>query len=106
MAATEGPVVEFSGFANFEEKKRKLNLLMSFPKIVNHMGFGEKRKKLFFRFCRPIINIFCVAKCMASINKINVFLNKVGKTPLGMECQQNPELLECLKKSLKYPSKL
>jgi len=33
--------------------------LMSFPKIVNQMGsFGEKRKKMFFRFCRPILDIF------------------------------------------------
>ena len=32
---------------------------MSFPKIVNQMGsFGEKRKKMFFRFCRPILDIF------------------------------------------------
>ena len=32
---------------------------MSFPKIVNEMGsFGEKRKKMFFRFCRPILDIF------------------------------------------------
>ena len=32
---------------------------MSFPKIVNQMGsLGEKRKKLFFRFCRPILDIF------------------------------------------------
>ena len=38
MAAAEVPVAEFSGFANFEEKKRKSNLLMSFPKIVNAMG--------------------------------------------------------------------
>ena len=59
MAAAEGPVAEFSGFANFEEKKRKSNLLMSFPKIVNPMGsFGQKRKKMFFRFCRPILDIF------------------------------------------------
>ena len=59
MATTEGPVVEFSSFANFEERKRKSNLLMSFPKIVNQMGsFGEKRKKMFFRFCRPILDIF------------------------------------------------
>ena len=43
-----GRVAEFSGFANFEEKKRKSNLLMSFPKIVNPMGsFGQKRKKKF-----------------------------------------------------------
>ena len=49
MAATEGPVAEFSGFANFEKKKRKSNLLMSFPKIVNQMGsFGQKRKIYFF----------------------------------------------------------
>ena len=38
MAAAEVPVAEFSGFANFEEKKRKSNLLMSFPKIVDAMG--------------------------------------------------------------------
>ena len=59
MAAAEGPVAEFSGFANFEKKKRKSNLLMSFPKIVNQMGsFGQKRKNLFFRICRPILDIF------------------------------------------------
>ena len=59
MAAAEGPVAEFSGFANFEEKKRKSNLSMSFPKIVNPMGsFGQKRKKMFFRFCRPILDFF------------------------------------------------
>jgi len=58
MAAVEGTKAEFSGFANFEERKRKSNLLMSFPKTVNQMGsFGEKRKKLFFRFCRPILDI-------------------------------------------------
>ena len=58
MAAAEGPVAKFSCFVNFEEKKRKWNLLMSFPKIVNQMGsFGEK-KKMFFRFCRPILDIF------------------------------------------------
>ena len=59
MAAAEGPVAEFSGFANFEQKKRKSNLSMSFPKIVNQMGsFGQKRKNSFFRFCRPILDIF------------------------------------------------
>ena len=42
MAAAEGHVAEFSSFANFEEKKRKSNLLMSFPKIGNQMGsFGR-----------------------------------------------------------------
>ena len=45
MAAAESPVAEFSMFANFEEKKRKSNLLTSFPKIGNQMGsFGQIRK--------------------------------------------------------------
>ena len=59
MAAAEGPVAEFSSFANFEEKKRKLNLLMPFPKTGNQMGYsGQISKKSFFRFCRPILDIF------------------------------------------------
>ena len=59
MAATEGPVAEFSSFANFEERKRKLNLLMSFPKIVHQKGsFGQIRKNPLFRFCLPILDIF------------------------------------------------
>ena len=59
MAAAEGPVAEFSSFANFEEKKRKWNLLMSFPKTGNKVGsFGQVRKNSFFRFCRPILDIF------------------------------------------------
>ena len=59
MAAAEGPVAEFSSFANLEEKKRKSNLLMSFPKTANQMGsFGQIRKNSFFRFCRPILEIF------------------------------------------------
>ena len=45
MAAAEGPVAEFSSFANFEEKRRKSKLLMSFPKTGNQMGpFGQIRK--------------------------------------------------------------
>ena len=59
MAASEGPVAEFSSFANFEEKKRKSNLLMSFPKTGNKVGsFGQVRKNSFFRFCRLILDIF------------------------------------------------
>ena len=43
VATVEGPVAELSGFANFEERKRISNLLMSLPKLVNQMGsFGEK----------------------------------------------------------------
>ena len=59
LAAGEGPVAEFSSFANLEETKRKSNLLMSFPKTGNQMGyFGQIRKNSFFRFCRPILDIF------------------------------------------------
>ena len=65
MAAAEGPVAEFSSFANLEEKKRKSNLLMSFPKTSNQMGsFGQIRKKSFFRFCRPILDIFGLRGCL------------------------------------------
>ena len=47
MAAAEDLVAEFSSFANSEERKRKSNLLMSFPKISNQMGsFGQIRKKI------------------------------------------------------------
>ena len=49
MDAAEGLVAEFSCFANFEEKKRKSNVLMSFPKIGYQMGsFGHVRKNSFF----------------------------------------------------------
>ena len=59
MAATEGPVAEFSSLANFEERKRESNPLMSFPKIVHQKGFfGQIRKIPLFRFCRPILDIF------------------------------------------------
>ena len=59
MAADEGQVAEFSRFANFGEKKRKSNLLISFPKIGNQMGsFGQIRKNSLFRSSRPILHIF------------------------------------------------
>ena len=59
MADPEGPVAEFSSFANLEQKNRKSSLLMSFPKTGNQMGsFGQIRKKAFFRFCPPILDIF------------------------------------------------
>ena len=62
MPSAEDPVAEFSSFANLEEKKRKSNLLMSFPKTGNQMhGFfwPNKKKKIVFsllsadsRYCR------------------------------------------------------
>ena len=59
MAAAEGPVAEFLSFANFEERKRKSNLLKPFPKTGSQMGsFGQIRKKSFLRCCRPILDIF------------------------------------------------
>ena len=59
MAAAEGPVAKFSSFANFEEKRKKSNLWMSFPKTGNQMGsFGQIRKKSLFRFSGPILDIF------------------------------------------------
>jgi len=59
MAAAEGSVAEFSGVVNFEEKKRKSNLLMSFPKIVNQLAsFGEKKKKNIFSFLTADSDIF------------------------------------------------
>ena len=49
MAAAEGSVAEFSRFTNLEEKKRKSNLLMSFPETASQMGsFGQIRKKFVF----------------------------------------------------------
>ena len=59
VTTAEGLVAEFSGFANLEEKKRKSNVLMSFPNIVNQMGsFCQVRKNSLFRFCRPILDFF------------------------------------------------
>jgi len=59
MTAAEGPVAEFSSFANFEERKRKSNLLMSFPKIVSQKGsFGQTRKKFVISLLSADIRYF------------------------------------------------
>jgi len=44
MAAAEGPLAEFSCFANFEERKRKWNLLMS---LSNGFLSSKKKKNVF-----------------------------------------------------------
>ena len=68
MAAAEGPVAEFSSFANFEEKKRKSNFLMSFPKTgtVTKWVLLAKWESWYFRIYAPshqhILkkqNVFC-----------------------------------------------
>ena len=72
MAATDGPVAEFSSFANFEERKRKSILLMSFPKIVHQKGsFGQVRKNPLFRFCRPILDIFGLTLLSVGLSKFD-----------------------------------
>ena len=59
MAAAAGPMGEFSTFVNFEESKRKPDLLMSFPKIVYQKGsLGQIRRNSLFRSCRPFLYIF------------------------------------------------
>ena len=79
MAAAEGLVAEFSSFANLEEKKRKSNLLMSFPKTGNQMGsFGQIRKNSFFRFCRPILDIFGLTLLMWQRRVFDIPFQNIG----------------------------
>ena len=49
VAASEGPVAEFSSFENFE-RKRKSNLLMSFPKkkYIKRVLLAKKEKIRYF----------------------------------------------------------
>ena len=77
MAATDDPLAEFSSFVNFEERKRKSNLLMSFPKIVHQKGsFGQIRKNPLFRFCRPILDIFGLTLLKIIIIIMNVLIER------------------------------
>ena len=67
---------EFSSFATFEERKRKSNLLMSFPKIVQQKGsFGQIRKNL--HFCGPILDIF---GCMLLIDLVPYKISTIKST--------------------------
>ena len=73
MAAAEGPVAEFSSFANFAERKRKSNLLMSLPKIVHQKAsFGQIRKNPLFRSCRPILDIFGLTLLISLFHGIKI----------------------------------
>ena len=45
MAAAEGPVAEFSSFANFKEKRRKSNLLISSENRQPNGFFWSNKKK-------------------------------------------------------------
>ena len=69
MAASEGPVAEFSSFANFEERKRKSNHLMSFPKIVHQRGSVISLLSADSRYFRT----YALKLCLLSeeTNKIN-----------------------------------
>ena len=90
MAAAEGLVAEFSSFANLEEKKRKSNLLMSFPKTGNQMGsFGQIRKNSFFRFCRPILDIFG----LTLLNRMKFVVNRHKNVQESFEHSTAPECL-------------
>ena len=108
MATAEGPVAEFSSFANFEEKKRKSNLLMPFPKTGNQMGsFGQIRKKLFFRFCRPILDIFGFTLLIIEqkdmkewILQRNELLSKQTQRYKTMDTTKKKELLRRCKKTI------
>ena len=76
MAAAEGPVTEFSSFSKFEEKKRKSNLLVSFPKTGNQMGsFGQIRKKIVFPLLTTDYRYFGFTLLIVTITK---FSNLIG----------------------------
>ena len=85
MAATDGPVAEFSSFANFEERKRKSNLLMSLPKIDHQKGsFGQIKKNPLFRFCRPILDIF-------GLTLLKILSESKLTTVISLTCESNIE---------------
>ena len=78
MAAAAGPMGEFSTFVNFEESKRKPDLLMSFPKIVYQKGsLGQIRRNSLFRSCRPILDIFGLMLLSLNITPFNPFTLKI-----------------------------
>ena len=106
MAATEGPVAEFSSFANLEEKKRKSNLLMSFPKTGNQMGsFGQIRKNSFFRFCWPILYIFGLT-LLTIIWTLDILPSTLDILPSTLDPKQNPTILTLTHGFLRGPPNL
>ena len=85
MAPATGPVAEFSSIANLEEKKRKSNLLMSFPKTVNQMGsFGQIRKKNVFSLLSADSRYFRIYALKKLEDHLNLWksrsLSLVGKS--------------------------
>ena len=73
MAATYGPVAEFSRFANFEERKRKSNLLMSFSENGSPKGFFWPNKK------KSVISLLSADSRYFRTYGLNKFQN--NKTP-------------------------
>ena len=113
MAATEGPAAQFSSFVNFEERKRKSNLLMSFPKIVHQKGsFGQIRKNPLFRFCRPILDIFRLTLLRCSLygkqGKKTIRLMWLGCKSWHFDCERRWAEVKsanvCLFPFLSFPS--
>ena len=92
MAATDGPEAEFSSFANFDERKRKSNLLMSSPKIVHQKGsFGQIRRNPLFRFCRPILDIFG----LTLLSDLDSNCKKMCKVQVGQSVSEFAFSLRC-----------
>ena len=92
MAAAEGHVAEFSSFANFEEKKRKSNVL-----IGNQMGsFGQIRKKFiilllsadsrYFRIYAleavPLFSVWSISLCQIYVS-VDHFSYTLSSTDLS-----------------------
>ena len=51
MAATEGPVAEFSSFANFEERKRKSNEEVTFSNsLIIHAALIQPEHRILVRW--------------------------------------------------------
>ena len=97
MAATVGPVAEFSSFANFEERKRKSIHLMSFPKIVHQKGsFGQIRKNPLFRFCRPILDIFGLTLLNSLIFLSRTWFQlRMSRTLLSLDVTSHEQTMIC-----------